>query len=44
MKGYKQRIITGHARAMAFFNWLCPGVMTSIIYKNRDVIRKKIVK
>ena len=44
MKGYKRRIITGHAHVMAFFNRLSPGMMTSIIYQNRDVIRKKIVK
>jgi NADP-dependent 3-hydroxy acid dehydrogenase YdfG len=43
-KGYKKKIITGHARLFAFLNWLCPGFIAWLIYRHRDFIRKKVIK
>lgn len=42
--GFRKRIITGHAKWFAFLNWLCPGLLSGIVYKYRDLIRKKVVK
>jgi len=43
-KGFRKRIITGHGKIFVFLNWLFPSLLASLIYKNRDVIRKKVVK
>ncbi len=43
-RGYKKKIITGHARLFAFLNWLCPGFIAWLIYRHRDFIRKKVIK
>jgi len=43
-KGFKKKIITGHAKAFAFLNWFCPRLLSTLVYKYRDFLRKKVVK
>lgn len=43
-KGYRKRIITGHAKLFALFNWLCPRCVAALIYRNRDLMRRKVIK
>ena len=43
-RGYAKRIITGHAKAFAFLNWLCPSWLAAFVYRNRDWIRRKVIK
>jgi len=43
-RGYRKKIITGHAKLFAFLNWLCPALISSFVYRNRDFIRKKVIK
>ncbi|NQT26515.1 SDR family NAD(P)-dependent oxidoreductase [candidate division KSB1 bacterium] len=42
--GFRKRVITGHGKVFVFLNWLCPNGLASFIYRNRDAIRKKVVK
>ena len=41
---YRKRVITGHGKVFVFLNRLCPGFLAAFIYRNRDYIRKYIVK
>lgn len=43
-RGYRKRIITGHAKLFAFLNWLMPGPLSALVYWKRDFFRKKVVK
>ena len=43
-QGFRKRITTGHAKVFAFLNWLCPGLLAALVYRNRHFIRTKIVK
>jgi len=43
-KGFHHAIITGHAKWLRFFNRLMPNAMANFIYKNRDWVRRKVVK
>jgi NADP-dependent 3-hydroxy acid dehydrogenase YdfG len=42
--GFRKKLITRHGRTIVFLNWLIPAPLASFIYRNRDVIRKKIIK
>ena len=43
-RGYRKKIVPGHAKVFAFLNWLLPGILASFIYKYRDFIRGKVIK
>lgn len=44
LRGYRKKILPGHAKVFAFLNWLLPGILASLIYKHRDFLRKKVIK
>ena len=43
-RGFRKKILTGHARVLAFLNWLLPGLLPHLIYKHREFVRRKVVK
>ncbi|MBN2417546.1 SDR family NAD(P)-dependent oxidoreductase [bacterium] len=43
-RGYRKRIITGHATIFAFLNWLMPGPLSALVYAKREFFRRKVVK
>jgi uncharacterized protein len=42
--GFRKRVITGHGKFFVFLNWLIPGMLASFVYRNREAIRRKVVK
>jgi len=42
--GFRKRVITGHGKVFVFMNWLIPAALASFVYRNRDAIRKKVIK
>lgn len=42
--GYRKKILTGHAKVFFSLNRLFPIIMSSMIYKYRGFIKKKVIK
>ncbi len=43
-KGFRKKIFTAHAKIVHFLNWLFPALLSSFMYRNREWIRRKIIK
>ncbi len=43
-KGFRRSIITGHAKVFYFLNWIAPGLVSRMIYRHRDWVRRKVIK